>query len=84
MLIVLDVKNKSKRLKVQATLTETKSDYYGMKICLIVPENFDPKEVQEGFDDMMVNLIERANQLTLRDLYDMNRTLQSSIEAQMN
>lgn len=67
-----------------ATLVETQSDYFGMKICLIVPESFDPDEVRCGFDEMMRYFIDHANQLTLRELYEINSKLQSVMEAQMN
>lgn len=69
---------------MEATLTDTNIDYFGMKVCILVPENLDPTEVQKGFDEMMTGLIDRANQLTLRDLYDMNQPLQEAMESQMN
>lgn len=70
--------------KITATITDTNTDYFGIKVCLLVPEDLDPAKVQKGFDEMMTDLIGRANQLTIRDLYDMNQKLQRAMEAQMN
>jgi hypothetical protein len=52
----------------RAAIASTGVEYFGLKVCLLVPEylDIDPKEAAKGFADHIDNLVAKANQPNLK------------------
>lgn len=47
-------------------------EYFGLKVCLLVPTNLDidPKEAAEGFTKQMTGALKRAGEPTMNEVFD--------------
>ena len=55
-----------------AVLVETGIDFFGMKVFILTPENFDPAEVAAAFTKQINDLIDKAAEPSLRELCEMS------------